>query len=99
MIARGDMGISIPIYEVPIIQKQIIKKCNKAGKFVVTATQMLESMAENRLPSRAEASDVANAVLDGTDYVMLSGETAVGKHPVETVKTMDKIIKFTEAHE
>ncbi|MFA5100287.1 MAG: pyruvate kinase [Candidatus Omnitrophota bacterium] len=96
MIARGDMGISIPIYEVPMVQKQIIKKCNRAKKFVITATQMLESMTENHIPTRAEVSDVANAVLDGTDYAMLSGETAVGKDPAGCVEMMNKIIKFTE---
>lgn len=96
MIARGDMGVSIPIYEVPMVQKEIIKKCNKAGKFVITATQMLESMTENPLPTRAEVSDVANAILDGTDYVMLSAETAVGLYPVDCVDMMNKIIKFTE---
>ena len=98
MVARGDMGISIPIYEVPIIQKEIIKKCNKAGKFVITATQMLESMTENRVPTRAEVSDVANAILDGTDYVMLSAETAAGLYPADCVDMMNKIIKFTEAN-
>jgi pyruvate kinase len=98
MVARGDMGVAIPIYEVPVVQKMIIKKCNLAGKFVITATQMLESMTENRLPTRAEASDVANAIIDGTDYVMLSAESAVGKYPVETVRTMERIIKFTEAY-
>jgi pyruvate kinase len=98
MVARGDMGVAIPIYEVPVVQKLIIKKCNLAGKFVITATQMLESMTENRIPTRAEATDVANAIIDGTDYVMLSGESAVGKYPVETVRTMERIIKFTEAY-
>ena len=97
MIARGDMGVSIPIYEVPIVQKTIIKKCNGKGKFVITATQMLESMTENIRPTRAEVTDVANAILDGTDYVMLSAETAAGQHPVEAVKMMNDIIKFTEA--
>ncbi len=96
MIARGDMGVSIPIYEIPIVQKQIIKKCNSAKKFVITATQMLESMTENLRPTRAEVTDVANAVLDGSDYLMLSGETAAGKHPVEAVGMMNRIIKFTE---
>jgi len=96
MIARGDMGVSVPIYEIPIIQKIIIKKCNWAKKPVITATQMLESMTENILPTRAEVTDVANAILDGTDFVMLSAETAVGQHPVETVKMMNQIIKFTE---
>lgn len=95
MIARGDMGVSIPIYEIPIVQKEIIKKCNQAKKFVITATQMLESMTENIRPMRAEVTDVANAILDGTDFVMLSAETAVGKHPVEAVKMMNEIIKFT----
>ncbi len=96
MVARGDMGISVPIYQVPIIQKQIIEKCNAAGKFVVTATQMLEHMTEHARPTRAEVADVANAILDGTDYVMLSAETAVGKYPYESVLMMNEIIKFTE---
>jgi pyruvate kinase len=98
MVARGDMGVSIPIYEVPIMQKEIIRKCNKAKRFVITATQMLESMTENRRPTRAEVSDVANAILDGSDYVMLSGETAVGLYPSECVDMMNKIINFTETH-
>jgi len=99
MIARGDMGVSLPIYEIPIIQKMIIKKCNRAGKFVITATQMLESMAENLRPTRAEVTDVANAIIDGTDFVMLSAESAVGKHPVEAVVMMNDIIKFTERYQ
>jgi len=96
MVARGDMGVSIPIYEVPILQKKIIKKCNLTGRFVITATQMLESMTENQRPTRAEVSDVANAILDGSDYVMLSAETAVGLYPVDCVDMMNKIIRFTE---
>ncbi len=96
MIARGDMGVSIPIYEVPIIQKEIIKQCNQLKRFVITATQMLESMTENHIPTRAEVSDVANAILDGSDYLMLSAETAVGLYPVDCVDMMNKIIKFTE---
>jgi len=98
MVARGDMGVSIPIYEVPIVQKEIIRKCNLKNKFVITATQMLESMTEHLMPTRAEVTDVANAVLDGTDMVMLSGETAVGKHPAETVRMMNQVLKYTEAH-
>ena len=96
MIARGDMGVSIPIYEIPVVQKEIIKKCNRAGKFVITATQMLESMTEHLRPTRAEVTDVANAILDGSDFLMLSAETAAGRHPVESVKMMNQIIAFTE---
>ncbi len=98
MIARGDMGVSLPVYEIPIIQKAIIKKCNLAGKFVITATQMLESMTESRVPTRAEVTDVANAIIDGTDFVMLSAESAVGRYPAETVTMMNNIIKFTEGY-
>jgi len=98
MVARGDMGISIPIYEVPYVQKKIIRKCNKAKKFVITATQMMESMTEHPIPTRAEVCDVANAILDGTDYVMLSGESAAGLYPVRCVVMMNDIIKFTEKH-
>jgi len=96
MVARGDMGVAIPIYQVPIVQKRIIRKCNEAGKFVITATQMLEHMTEHSRPTRAEVTDVANAILDGTDFVMLSGETAVGRFPSESVHMMNEIIKFTE---
>ncbi|MBF0330523.1 MAG: pyruvate kinase [Candidatus Omnitrophica bacterium] len=96
MIARGDMGVSLPVYEVPMVQKAIIRTCNDAGKLVITATQMLESMTVNLRPTRAEVSDVANAIIDGTDYVMLSAETAVGANPVACVALMNKIIAFTE---
>lgn len=96
MIARGDMGVSVPIYEVPVIQKEIIKKCNRSGKFVITATQMLERMVSERIPSRAEVTDVANAVLDGTDFVMLSAETAAGLYPWQAVRMMNMILKYTE---
>jgi pyruvate kinase len=96
MIARGDMGVSLPICEVPVMQKIIIKKCSRHRTFVITATQMLESMTEHIRPTRAEVSDVANAIIDGSDYVMLSAETAVGKHPVEAVQMMNDIIAFTE---
>jgi len=96
MIARGDMGVAVPIQEVPIIQKRIIKKCNAAGKFVITATQMLEHMTEHSRPTRAEVTDVANAIIDGTDFVMLSAETAVGQYPYQAVLMMNEIIKFTE---
>ncbi|MBU0503513.1 MAG: pyruvate kinase [Candidatus Omnitrophota bacterium] len=98
MIARGDMGVSLPIYEIPVLQKMIINKCNRAGKFVITATQMLESMTENLRPTRAEVTDVANAIIDGTDLVMLSAESAVGIYPVQTVAMMNNIIKFTEGY-
>jgi len=97
MVARGDLGIQMPMQEVPILQKEIIRACNEAGKPVITATQMLESMTRSPLPTRAEVGDVANAVIDGSDALMLSEETAVGDHATDTVRTMADIITAAES--
>ncbi len=98
MVARGDLGVEVPFDEVPLLQKMIVDKCLASSKPVIVATQMMESMITNFRPTRAEATDVANAILDGADALMLSGETSVGKYPVETIQSMQRIIDFTESH-
>ena len=98
MVARGDLGVEMDLARVPVVQKDLIRRANEADKYVITATQMLESMTLRANPTRAEVTDVANAVLDGTDAVMLSAETATGKHPVEAVRVMDRVAQVTESY-
>jgi pyruvate kinase len=98
MVARGDLGVSLPIHKIPMMQKYIINHCNRKKKISITATQMLDSMIENGRPTRAEVSDVANAILDGSDYVMLSGESAVGRYPSRSIMMMSQILEYTEKH-
>ena len=97
MVARGDLGVEVPLEKLPMLQKSIIRKCRQKGKFAIVATEMLASMYESPRPTRAEVSDVANAIMDGTDCVMLSGETTIGKHPIESVEIMTRICKYVES--
>ena len=97
MVARGDLGVDVPMEELPMLQKRIIRKCREKGKFAIVATEMLASMYENPRPTRAEVSDIANAILDGTDCVMLSGETTVGKYPIQSVNIMNRICEYVES--
>ncbi|MHC4750948.1 MAG: pyruvate kinase [Planctomycetota bacterium] len=99
IVARGDLGICVPIYDIPVIQKDIVHKCHKKNKPVVVATQMLDSMTEEAIPTRAEVTDVANAILDGATHLLLSAETAIGKHPYKVVDMMNKIVKSTESYQ
>ena len=96
MIARGDLGVELPFQWIPLLQKAIIHECNKVGRFVVTATQMLQSMTEHAVPTRAEVTDIFQAVLDGTNAVMLSAESASGSHPIESIDTLRRISQFSE---